>query len=388
MEKKLNILSWSNHIWLLGIAIFMFACNADEQAKLKVKLTDFANIKGVMNEQRITGEKFLDSVMFSSKGEASYKFELDQPNFYNLRCNNNKNIYLLLQPKDKVSISGTFDNMTIEGSEDTKKLMFLYDSLFKVRKALSDIKSKYDRSQPDSDKNALAAEYQDIRKKYKSFSMQFILDNLNSMVSLAALYQETSPGEFVFATNRDLQFYKLVSDSLNKYYPKHRHVLALKRNFNQMLDNYNMNLLLANADNIKEGLPELELPTYYGDKIALSSMQEKYVLLNFWSLNVSANKDYFPNLKKLYGRFSKKSFGIYNVYIGKSPKKWQKVVEFEEIDDFTNVADTSFPFSSTQTAYNITSLPTNYLIDLENKEILGKNMTTDQLTHSLAIKLE
>ncbi len=387
MAKEQRFLKKPLFTTLLFVLLTLFSCNSKEKAKVIIHIPDFKNQSGFVEEQRVAGVKFLDSLELSSQGKLSYSFDLDQPTFYTIRLNNNRNIFLLLHPEDRVYISGSENKLEIKNSEDSKKLNLLYDSLYAVRKGLETLNTQYKNTDNPELKNEIESRYSAIIDDYHKFSMQFVLDNLNSMISLAALYQETSPGEFVFSTNKDLQFFKLVTDSLSSSYPKHRHVLALKRNFKQMYDSYQVSKLVASIDDISQGLPELKLPDQNGDSVLLNSLKNKYVFLNFWGRQTSVNPTYFQGLKAVYDKYASKDFQIYNVYIGRSLDTWNRILNFEDIHSFINVADTSFPFSRTKGAYNINSLPTNYLLNLKTNEIIDKNLSAEQLSKSLSIKL-
>lgn len=389
MEKKRNYLKLLRNVSFIAFTFVFIACNSKEKAKIKISIPELSNATGFIEEQRVSGAKFLDSANFSSSGNYSYKVDLDQPTFYNLRVPKHKDIFLILHPGDKVSLSGSLKALEISGSDDSKKLNILYDSLFSVRKTLSDLRSDFEHAASEEEKTNISNKYEATIEGYRRFSLQTILSNLSSMVSLAAIYQEIGPNEYLFAKNKDLQYYKLVNDSLSKLYPKHRHVLALMRNFNSMMGNYNAKRILSSAKTIEEGIPELTLPDLTGRQVAMLKQNKKYILLNFWSEQIERIPNFFPDLKNIHNRFGTKGFDIYNVYLGPNREnKWENTVKFEEIQDFINVADTNFPGSKTQMAFNVVRLPANYLIDISRGEIVGKDLNLAQLQRSLAIKLE
>lgn len=389
MEKKQRTIRQAlKPISIAAITVFFIACNSQNQAKISLSFPESKGEKVTIEEQRVSGAKLLSKEEFSSKGHLKYKFELEQPTFYNLRFKEANSVYLILNPGDKVTISGTVETPVIKGSSDSEKLNVLYDSLYSVREKLNKLRTKFSSTISIEEKEKVTAEYEKIREAHHLFSLKYVLDNLGSMVSLAAIYQEFNTGEFVFGEYRDLQYFKLVNDSLSKYYPRHRHVLALKRNFNQMMDTYNLEKLVATADHVDEGLPDVFLPTTSGDSVSLSAMKSKYVLLNFWTHYMPQHESYIPKLKDAHDRYAKKGFDIYNVYMGKSVEAWEKAINFEEIKSWTNVADTSFPFSVTRGKYNVNALPSNYLIDSKKQEILAKDLSPEQLVRSLSIKLD
>lgn len=381
MEKK-----QVNFVRVFGLFLIIslvYACVGKDEAKLRVTIKGLEKKQAVVQEQRINGIKILDTLEFNSHGRLKYQFELRQPTFYNLVIPEGTDLFFLIFPQDKIQVTanseGEIENLKIEGSEESMKLNILYDSLFKTRDALKGIRNAYSSASDTSDRNSLARKYETELDKYRRFSMQFVLDNLHSLVSIAALYQEAGPDEFVFGRKRDLQFFKLVTDSLTKYYPKHRHVIALKRNFETMIETVQLERLMNSVGSVKTGLPDLELPSLKGDIKTLSASKGKYILLNFYTHSDQSNAQFFKQLRATYDKYSAKGFNIYNVYLGKSPDTWKKIVNFEEIGNWINVADTAFPYSHTRVAYNITAIPSNYLIDMKDQSILKKDISPQDL---------
>lgn len=371
------------------ISFLALACSQKEKAKISVSIDGLEGKTAIIQEQRVDGTKTIDTISFSGSGKVKYTLEVRQPGFYSLNLPESDDIFLVLFPNDKIKINGKsgygkIADLEITGSPESEKLNVLYDSLFATREILADYKSKYNASEDVTEKANIQAEYLRILENYRRFSMQFILDNLTSLTSVAALYQEVGPDEFVFGRKRDLQFFKLATDSLTKYYPKHRHVLALQRNFKQMMENFQLERILTNVDKVKEGLPNLELPGLNGTIVPLNTLKDRYVLLNFWQPNDEVSTQLIPELNSVFKKYRGKGFGIYNVYLGKSTTTWNSIVKFEEIGSWVNVADTSFPYSKTRMLYNIVTIPSNYLLDTKESVILAKDVNAAQLSKVLS----
>lgn len=387
METKKHVLI--RLIGLLTILLTAFSCSNKETAKVSVQINGLENNPAIIQEQRVNGIKILDTVFFNSKGKLKYTFEVKQPTFYNVIIPSGSDIFLLLYPDDNIKITGESDgrisNLHIQGSEESAKLSLLYDSLYKTRELLKGLRDDFNASTDESERNNIVKEYTKTEESYKRYSTQFVLDNLSSLTSIAALYQEVGPNEFVFGRRRDMQFFKLVSDTLTKYYPKHRHVLALNRNFSSMMENIQFQRIMSEVENIEETrLPELKLPDMNSNIKALTKLNSRYVFLNFYTHNDPSNSEIFKSLNSSFRKYAPKGFNIYNVYLGKSVNAWKKTVNFEEINSFVNVADTAFPYSQSRIAYNVQLVPSNYLIDLEEEKILVKDLNPADLNKVLA----
>jgi hypothetical protein len=387
MEKKQIIMKKISILFL--IFILAAACSQKEKAKISIQIQGLGKKTVIFQEQQVDGVKTIDTLSFNGSGKLKYSLKLSQPGFYNLNIPGCSDIYMVLSPNDKLKITGSekegkITGLKITGSPDSEKLNTLYDSLFATREILKSIQKKYYSVQEETEKESIGAEYLSVLDNYRKFSMQFVLDNLTSLISVAALYQEVGPDEFVFGRKRDLQFFKLATDSLSKYYPKHRHVLALQRNFKQMMESLQLERIITNVETVKEGLPNLELPGLNGTNISLESMKERYVLLNFWQPADEVSSQIFPDINSTFKKYHSKGFGIYNVYLGKSTSTWNQIINYEEIGNWVNVADTSFPYSKTRMLYNVVSIPSNYLIDFKEKAILAKDLNPKQLNQILS----
>lgn len=386
MEKKQSLLIKTAPAFL--ILLFFIGCSNKDEVVFKLNIGGLGNQVAIFQEQRVNGAKMLDTLEFNSKGKITYKAQPRQPTFYNVKIPVSSDLFFLAYPGDRINVTasslGEITDLQIEGSDESVLLNELYDSLFAAREILKQIRLDYQNTSHTEEREILLNEYEDLLKGYRKYSMQYVLDNLQSLCSIAALYQEIGPSEFVFGRKRDLQFFKLVTDSLNKYFPKHRHVQALTRNFSGMIESMQLEKLLSQAEEVKAGLPSLELPSMEGKIVSLNELNKKYVLLNFYNEADGSISKIFPQLNRVHSNYSSKGFDIYNVYLGKSTENWQRIVKFEEITNWTNVADTSFPYSQSLVAYNVQAIPSNYLLDLETKSVLLKDISPVRLNQILS----
>lgn len=386
MEKKQKFLSKT--LIILFIVLLSGACKNENEAQLEFKITGLEGQSAIFQEQRVNTVKILDTVGFDSKGRLSYRVALRQPSFYNLVIPASSDLFFLVYPGDKIEVTANSDseitNLTINGSPESEKLNMLYDSLFATREILKAIRKEYRTTEDQLIRDSLNKKYENVIKSYKKFSYQFVLQNLSSLCSIAALYQEVGPSEFVFGQKRDMQFFKLVTDSLGKYYPRHRHVQALKRNFDVMYESFKLERILDKVGSAENSLPNLLLPSINGKELSLNDIKQRYVLLNFYNEDLPENSVIFPKLNTIYKKYSKTNFNIYNVYLGKSTDNWKKLIHYEEIGNWVNVADTSFPLSKTRAYYNVQSLPSNFLIDLKENVILLRDVSPEKLAQILS----
>jgi peroxiredoxin len=253
--------------------------------------------------------------------------------------------------------------------------------LNETRARLDSVAVIYDKTEGDTAKEALQKQFNSILEKHRRASIAYLLTHYNSLSSLYAIYQQYAPDNYVFYKTTDLQYFKILTDSLSKYHPKSPHVAALKSFSNRRLSELKTEMLKGLPGVKVNQLPEIELPDYAGDTVSLASLKGKLVLLTFW---VSGSQDCVNNnleLKKIYQKYRNRGFEIFQVSFDSSVQTWQKAVKFDELP-WISVIEAG---NSTILAgnYNITALPANYLIDRDNASIVAKNLTPDQLQAKL-----
>ena len=128
-------------------------------------------------------------------------------------------------------------------------------------------------------------------------------------------------------------------------------------------------------------IPELVIPDMYGNNVALSSLQGKVILLQFWSAELGNSNALNADLKQIYSQYHDKGFEIYQVAIDTSRATWINSVQEQGLP-WISVCDLMGQHSSALSIYNVQTLPYNYLFDAEGN-ILGKQLTTEQLEEKL-----
>jgi peroxiredoxin len=323
-----------------------------------------------------------DSIMLNKNGRFRFTFDTRLPCFYQLRLSPEKIIVLFPKPGDHIRINADagdlLSSLKIEGSHETEQVTKLIRSLQETRNQLDSVVLLYNRAEDDSVRERLNSEYLGIMELHRKFSISFILTHYNSLSSLYALYQQYQTGSYVFYKTTDIQFFKIVSDSLSKYIPGSKHVIALKAHTSNLLNDYKSRMILQRADQTQVIMPGITLPDFEGDTIALSSLKNRYVLLSFWASYSKASVSQNLELKKIYSRYKKRGFEIYQVSFDNSIDNWRDAVRFDELP-WISVIDVTFPNSAVAGNFNVTQVPANYLIDRKNESILGKNLTPAQL---------
>jgi peroxiredoxin len=385
MEQKIfRIMRGS--IILFGI-LTLAACNKEEQRTvISGRISNAAKAKLMLEEVGVYESIPVDSVVLQKNGKFRFTIKSKEPGFYQLKLPNNRIIVLFPRPGQHITLNADANNIVTslqaEGSNDTEQASKLIKYCYETKLKLDTLDSIFARATSDSIRSRLDKEYQKIVDDQRKVSITFILTHYNSLASIYALYQQYQPGSYVFYKPTDMQFFRIISDSLAKYIPGSKHVIALKAYTNRMIGDYETQKLLQNSDKVSVGLPDISLPDFAGDTTSMQSLKSRYIFLTFWATTSTTSVNQNLELKKVYSKFRNNSFEIYQVSFDKSVDTWREAVRYDELP-WISVIDTRYPNSPVVGNYNVVAIPMNYLIDNNTANILARNLTPAQLQQKL-----
>jgi thiol-disulfide isomerase/thioredoxin len=372
---------------LLFLTVLVLAACGRETARIKGRITENKGKMLYFEHVETSLTKTLDSVELKKSGRFSFSAPVRIPDFYQLRLGKSQIISLLLKKGEtiRVSASGSdFDNtLELEGSFESENLNKLTRYLNETRLKLDSVSNLYQDATTDTLRNRLNREYNQILEDHRKYSMAYLLTHSQSLTCIYTLYQQISPGFYVFYKTTDLQFFKIISDTLTKYYPKSKHVTALRKNTQSMLSSYQAKILMRQADTIDPALPAIELEDVNGNLQSLSSLKGRYVLLSFWASWEQPCIEQNIGLKEIYKKYRKHNFEILQVSFDNSVESWRRAVRYDELP-WLSVIDPTFPNSKIAASYNVQTIPANYLIDKDNLTILAKNLSPEELQSKLS----
>ncbi len=376
------------------LAVLTFACTNENKFTVEGSIEDAEQQKVYFEEKEVSGTKVLDSASLGGSGKFKFSGTTEYPKFYNLTLDG-RFVTLLIKPGEEVTFQtnvNNFYNYTIEGSPGSKKVKKLENRLRETKSKLDSLDEIYERIKDEEGSQQRIAEldetYKRILNRQRDSSISFIINNMGSLASIMALYQKINDDTYVLYKNTDLQYIKLVADSLENKYPQSRHVKSLLSNKEDLMKQYR-NLELQQTISqfgTPSDYPDIKLPDPAGDSVSLQNLNEKMILLSFWASWNEQSVRRNLELKDIYRRYNNKGFEIYQVSLDEDRSEWVKAINFDQLP-WINVSSLNGPNAYAARIYNVQQLPTDFLIH-QKRGIIAKNPDKEELRRRLSIALD
>lgn len=331
--------------------------------------------------------KTIDSMELSKSGK--FKFTIKNapvtPMVYELRYDMER-APLLATRGDHIKVNSLARlalNYTVKGSEESELLRTFYQTYVQRSSDLNKIATRYASVQGTNEAAAteVAKEYNELYREIKQEQIKFIVTNKSTMSAVYALFQLLPGDSYIVSESSDMIYMKTVLDGISERYPKSPYVVLLGNKIEQI----EARMKLLNSLSYSN-YPELVMSDMFGKKIALSSLSGRVILVDFWSASAGNSNINNAELKELYSKYSNDLFEVYQVAIDSSKSTWINAVQAQKLP-WISVSDLQGTGSQSLGLYNITSLPSNILINKDG-DIVGRNLYGDELEKRVAAEIE
>jgi peroxiredoxin len=346
---------------MLAAAVSVAAACSDK-ARIDVDINQAASSEVIVKKLNVNKFEVLDTVAVDASGKMSYAMEIEagQPEFVYLFHGDKKIASLLLSEGEKVHVSAdTLGNYTVTGSEESARLAEVEKDLAAVSARLDALTSQLEGASAEAAAKINAAATQEYVAYYRS-RVRYVMENSKSLTVVPVFYQVLGEGLPVFSQITDAIHMSNICDSLETVYPESRYVKLLRKEADSRKAQLELNARIGSAEEI--GFPDITLPDVTGQKVTLSNVDAKVVIVHFWTSTEAAQKMFNVELlKSIYNDYHKKGLEIYQVALDPDKGTWANVVKEQQLP-WTNVCDGRGANSPYALLYNIGALPATYII--------------------------
>jgi peroxiredoxin len=372
--------------WLFAVAIVFASCNRAENFSIQGTLSNAQNATIYLEKLEISGSIPFDSAKIDGKGNFKLRGKVSYPTFFLLKLKDEKFVTLLIDSLEKISFSADIINFArdykITGSDGSQKVKELNSHLQRTNTKIDSISYMLNQSigNPNYDvqKNAWIAEINAIIENQISYSKLFVINNPFSLAAVLAIYQKFNNGEYVI---QDLQTIKVAASALHSMYPNSIHAQTLYNDTEKLIRSIRSDEMNSFIDQNAVNSPDINLPDVNKKQVALSSLQGKVVLVQFWSAQDRVSRIQNEVLKENYQKYKSKGFEIYQVSVDKDEQMWKKAIEEDDMN-WINVGDMNGSVEALN-LYNISKIPSNYLLGKDGA-ILAKDLKGPSLFNKLS----
>ena len=361
--------------------VLLGACSQDGNVKLNGRFAGHSD-KKIYLEQVLPGnQRIVDSTTLSKKGAFRMTVTLpdDQPTLYNLRYNNDV-IPLFLSPGESVTVNSIGDvahNYTVEGSPESERIRELRVLLGGGALTLDSLRSVI-VSSDDGDQRRAYTEFIRETQRIMREHLSFIIMKPQTLSSLYALYQRLPGQPYLFNQDNDILYYRMVADSVEKYYPTSPYVTSLRREVSEADGKTGLFAMISEKlAGSGDNYPDLYLPDMYGNKHLLSNLHGNVILLDFWHSTLPSARLNNAEVKKVYDEVHTRGFEVYQVSLDTKKAEWILAIQNQKLP-WISVSDLQGDGSPAVRQFNVTKVPTNFLID-RNGKIVARDVYGEDL---------
>ena len=367
-------------------------CGNRDTARINLTVKGAPNSTEVVVSRLAMNEMQVLDTVYTSKGKVAYKVTVypDSPEFVYLTYGQGGNVPLLLQDRDRVSVTADWSDLSkvsVEGSEESV-LMQEVDSVIKAFNAefdrLASELAEAEERGGQAEVTRLKRELGSLYVKCKQNAIKYVYSHPKSMSVIPMLYLKTSGGLPVFSQTTDAILMERVYDSLKTVYPASPYLVSLADEVSLRLNAMEIQNKMAAAEAVD--FPEIVLNDVNGQQQSLTALKGKVIILMFWDASNVEQRVYNTDLKILYERYHSRGLEVYQVGLNSDKTAWAMQVKEQGLP-WISVCDPAAGASVGAMLYNITQLPSMYVISrdgsIQSRDVFDMRMLENEIRRLL-----
>lgn len=340
-----------------------------------------------LSHNSLSGVELLDSVVLKEDGVFKFKQPAPQnPEFYQLRVGDQAIAFAVDSTetvKVDADVNDFYNSFKAEGSYTNDQLRLVDKMTGKVSHEIKKLESSHAAGNiEDMD---FLDNLDSLLVNYKSDISKIILGNPSSAAAYYAVFQKINDYLIFDPYNKkDYAMFGAVATSWSKYYPetertKHLYNFTINA-LNARRQQERQETLMANIPVQTESkLLDITLPQVNGERVTLSSLQGKVVLLDFVVYNAEFSPAYNIELNKIYNNYKSRGLEIYQISFDSDEHFWKTSADNLP---WITVRDGRSVNSSLLATYNVRDIPTAFILNREG-DIVARVENLSQLPEEL-----
>lgn len=363
------------------MAAMLTSCN-NKKFHINGTVTEAKDSVLYLENMSLDGPVVVDSVKLDDKGAFSFSGKApDAPEFYRLRIAG-QIINLSVDSTETVDVKASYPSMatgyTVDGSAECATIRELALKQIDLQNRVIAVQNNpnlgYDLTR-DSIGKLVAAYKEDIKRNY-------IYKAPMRASSYFALFQ-TLGNMLIFNPREnadDVKVFAAVATSWDTYHPdalrgKNLHNIAIEGMKNVRIMRNKMAAQNIDASKVNvSNIIDISLLDNQGNRRSLTGLKGKVVMLDFHAFGSNGSTKRIMEMRELYNKYHDRGFEIYQVAFDPDEHFWKTQTAALP---WISVRDPQGLQSQNLAAYNVSSIPTFFLIDRNNEVKKRDSQITD-----------
>ncbi len=348
----------------------MCACDKGNSFQIEGKIIAAEGDTIYLVHRNLAGAQLLDSAVLKSDGSFSFKQQAPaNPEFYQLRLGNQIAFFAV----DSVETlqaeahgSDLYRTFTIKDSPTNAQLKQVDSLVSLTAQRITDLENQHKAKSIDD--MTFLTQLDSALIDYKADISRLILGNPAGAAAYYAVFQKIN-SYLIFDPyqKQDYAMFGAVATSWNRYYPdteRTKHLVEFTMNALKVRKRQEQQAQLLENTPIETGtgLPDIVLSEVNGEKVALSSLRGKTVLLDFVVYNADFSPKHNMNLNTIYTQYQSRGFEIYQISFDSDEHFWKTSADNLP---WITVRDPESVNARLLSMYNVREIPTSFIINRE-----------------------